>query len=93
MNRLTKYAIAAALAVGGTGTTVAASSAMPIVSITQPAGSALVEHVAWGCGRGWHPNHWGRCVPNRVVVYPGFYVGPRPIHVWHRHHWHHWRRW
>jgi hypothetical protein len=94
MNYLTKYAITAALAVTGTVATVAASSAMPLVSLAQPAAPALVEHVAWGCGPGWHPNPWGRCVPYRVVVYPryrywhgpAFYVG-HPHHHWHR--WHH----
>lgn len=96
MNHLTKYAITAALAVTGTVAAAAASSAMPMVSLAQPAAPALVEHVAWGCGPGWHPNPWGRCVPNRVVVYPGYYYGWHrpayrvwhPHHVWHRrHHW------
>jgi hypothetical protein len=32
--------------------------------------SAPIEHVRFGCGLGWHPNPWGRCVPNgrRVFV-------------------------
>ena len=55
MNRLTKYAIAAALAVTGTVATVAASSATPMVP-PAPVAPALVEHVAWGCGPGWHHN-------------------------------------
>ncbi|TGQ65081.1 MAG: hypothetical protein E5V49_07090 [Mesorhizobium sp.] len=93
MNRLIKYAAAAALAVAGTVATEAASNAMPIVSLAQPGGSALVEHVRWGCGIGWHPNRWGHCVPNRIVVRPhivgpAFYIG-HPHHRWHRWH-HHW---
>ena len=94
MNRLTKYAIAAALAVTGTVATVAASSAMPMAPLA-PAAPALVEHVAWGCGPGWHPNPWGRCVPNHVVVYPRYHYRHGPaFYVWHPHrHWHRWHRW
>jgi hypothetical protein len=92
MNSLKKYATAAALVLGGTFTTVAASSAMPMVQIAPTAG--LVEHVAYGCGPGWHPNPWGRCVPyRRVVVYPRYYYGPS-FYVGHPHrHWHRWHRW
>ena len=91
MNYLTKYAITAALAVTGTAATVAASSAMPLAPLAAP---ALVEHVAWGCGPGWHPNPWGRCVPNRVVVYPGYYWHRPAFYGWHPHrHWHRWHRW
>jgi DNA-binding protein len=25
--------------------------------------SSFVTDVAGGCGRGWHRNRWGRCVP------------------------------
>lgn len=95
MNRLTRYSIAAAFAFGGT-VAAGAASAMPIAPVTAP---AVVEHVAWGCGPGWHPNPWGRCVPYRRVIYPGYYYwgGPRVYigPVWHRpyHRWHHWRRW
>jgi hypothetical protein len=95
MNSLMKYSIAAALAIGGTAAA-SAASAMPIAPVA-PA-PALVEHVAWGCGPGWHPNYWGRCVPNRRVIYPGYYYwgGPR-VYIgpaWHPYHrWHHWPRW
>ncbi|PBB80395.1 hypothetical protein CK218_13540 [Mesorhizobium sp. WSM3879] len=94
MNGLTKYSVAAALAIGGTAAA-SAASAMPIAPVAAP---AIVEHVAWGCGPGWHPNRWGRCVPNRRVIYPGYYywggpsvyIGPawRP---WHGDRY--WRRW
>ena len=91
MNSLMKYSIAAALAIGGTAVA-SAASAMPIAPVAQA--PAMVEQVAWGCGPGWHPNYWGRCVPNRRVVYPGYYYwgGPRVYigPVWHHHHW---RRW
>ena len=54
---------------------------------------------AAGCGPGWHPNAWGRCVRNGVgYVAPGVVVGgPRVVvgvgvgpyswggrHYWHR---------
>ena len=95
MNNLTKYSIAAALAIGGTAAA-SVASAMPIAPVAPT--PALVEHVAWGCDPGWHPNYWGRCVPNRRVIYPGYYYwgGPRVYigPVWHPYHrWHHWRRW
>ncbi|MEI9420363.1 hypothetical protein O7A70_04125 [Mesorhizobium sp. Cs1299R1N1] len=93
MNRLTQYAAAAVLALTGTAATVATSAAMPMVA--QPAAPALIEHVAWGCGPGWHPNPWGRCVPNRVVVYPRYRYWHGPAYYgWHPHrHWHRWNRW
>jgi hypothetical protein len=90
MNHLIKYAAAATLAVSGTVATAATSNAMPIVSVARPAAPALVEHVRWGCGIGWHPNRWGRCVPNRVVVRPYYGHGPA-FYAWHPHH--HWHRW
>ncbi|MBZ9887956.1 hypothetical protein LB559_08395 [Mesorhizobium sp. BR1-1-3] len=92
MSRLKNYAAAAILAVSGTVVTASASSAMPIVSVAQPA--ALVEHVRWGCGIGWHPNRWGRCVPNGVVVVrPRYHYWRGPAYVWHpHHHWRHWHR-
>ncbi|TPN89614.1 hypothetical protein FJ987_08805 [Mesorhizobium sp. CU2] len=93
MNNLTKYSVAAALAIGGT-VAAGAASAMPTAPVTAP---AVVEHVAWGCGPGWHPNYWGRCVPYRRVYYPGYYWGGPSIYIgpaWHPYHrWHHWRRW
>ncbi|MEI9402278.1 GCG_CRPN prefix-to-repeats domain-containing protein [Mesorhizobium argentiipisi] len=95
MDSLPKYSLAAALAIGGTAAA-SAASAMPIAAVAPS--PALIEHVAWGCGPGWHPNYWGRCVPNRRVVYPGYYYwgGPR-VYIgpaWHPYHrWHHWRRW
>jgi hypothetical protein len=49
--------------------------AMPLAGVA-PAAAATVEQVAWGCGPGWHPNPWGRCVPNRRY-WGGPYYGPR----------------
>ncbi|TXN75522.1 hypothetical protein FV228_03625 [Methylobacterium sp. WL18] len=39
-------------------------------------GDALIEHVARGCGPGFHPNPWGRCRPNDRGYGYG-YGGPR----------------
>ncbi|MCX8281678.1 hypothetical protein OSJ77_15905 [Phyllobacterium sp. 0TCS1.6C] len=30
--------------------------------------SQVLEQVGWRCGRGWHVNRWGRCVPNRRIA-------------------------
>ncbi|WP_342361730.1 GCG_CRPN prefix-to-repeats domain-containing protein [Terrarubrum flagellatum] len=70
-----------------------AAQAMPLAPVEQP---AAITQVAWGCGPGWHPNPWGRCVPNRWGPGYGFYrarpfYGPRPWYGprygwgWRRH--------
>ena len=63
------------------------ASAMPLAGdLGGPA--AQVDLVRFGCGPGWHPNRFGRCVPNmrpRVVApYRPMY---RPMHRPHRPHW------
>jgi hypothetical protein len=51
---------------------VASANAAPAVPapVTQASNMVLV---AGGCGWRFHPNRWGRCVPNRYGHY-----GPRP---------------
>jgi hypothetical protein len=74
-----KLLLAAALAAGGLVATAQVSSAMTIAPQASAA-SALVQDVAYGCGPGWHPNPWGRCVPNARVYYyrpPVYYYHPR----------------
>lgn len=70
-------------AAGATLFVAGTASAMPI---TPQAPAPLVQSVAWGCGMGWHPNPWGRCVPNRPA-----YVYNRPVIVypygWYRPGW------
>lgn len=96
-----KLALATVIAAGASMTFAGPSSAMTIVT-TAPAYAVPIETVRWGCGPGWHPNRWGRCVPNRRVYYgwaPPVYVyhygWHRPVYYgWHRHYWHrrhHWR--
>jgi hypothetical protein len=50
-----------------------AANAAPSVPgpVSQP--GSIVVQVAGGCGWGFHPNRWGRCIPNRY----GYYR-PRP---------------
>lgn len=67
--------LAAALATLGFAGFAGSASAMP----TSPfvgAGSALVETVAYGCGRGFVPNRWGRCVPNAARPAPAYRPDP-----------------
>lgn len=58
---------------------VEAASAMPIApydGVSAPA--APIETIAWPCGPGWHPNPWGRCVPNWRRY--GYGYGYRPYY-------------
>jgi hypothetical protein len=47
-------------AVGALGLASTALAAMPATAAPLP----LMKAAYW-CGPGWHPNAWGRCVPNR----------------------------
>lgn len=68
-NLMIALAIAASGLVGGT-----AQAAMPVTSIAVP--DAVVK-VDYPCGRGWHLNRRGACVP-----YARAYRAPPPR--WHR---------
>ncbi|WP_311029867.1 GCG_CRPN prefix-to-repeats domain-containing protein [Mesorhizobium koreense] len=89
-----KYAMAAIVAAGafGAGFVVSAPvSAMPMVTVHSD-GMPLVR-VRDGCGRGWHLNRWGRCVPNRRYHHYRHYGWYQPYYYreWHRPHHRHWR--
>ena len=61
-----------------------AAPAVPSLGVEQD--TAIVQ-VAGRCGRGWHPNRWGRCVPNRYGysrAYPYPYYGDRYYQPWNR---------
>lgn len=94
MRRSLRIASLVGLVIVGTMASIDVSSAMP-ASTALPVIHAQVEQVAWGCGPGWHPNPWGRCVPNG----PGWGWGwHRPWGGgwgWHRWGWHRWgwHRW
>ena len=58
--------IAIVMAAGASliGATVASAAPANGKAIAQAADHAsYVTDVAGGCGRGWHRNAWGRCVP------------------------------
>jgi hypothetical protein len=98
---LRKYAMAAIIAAGALGAGIgmtAQAGAMPMPAVHAD-GAPLVK-IRNGCGRGWHLNRWGRCVPYRRYHSHRHYgwhhrEWRRPHHRhWrhhHRHHRHHWR--
>ncbi|WP_371418927.1 GCG_CRPN prefix-to-repeats domain-containing protein [Labrys sp. KNU-23] len=43
--------------------TISTASALSVTSIRHD-GAGFVQNVRDGCGRGYHPNRWGRCVPS-----------------------------
>ncbi|WP_413988689.1 GCG_CRPN prefix-to-repeats domain-containing protein [Labrys okinawensis] len=61
---LQKTCIAAALALAGAFAVAASASAMPVGPAAADK-SPLLQDVRDGCGRGYRPNDWGRCVPER----------------------------
>ena len=46
-------------------------------------GSGFVQTVRDGCGRGYHPNPWGRCVPSGDVYRsgPAIRFGPGGVRI------------
>ena len=68
--------MAVGLAIAGIAATAQSSTAMPAGRQALVA-SGIARDVAYGCGRGWHPNPWGRCVPNGGYSF-GYSYG------WHR---------
>src|SRR5207248_3790274 len=69
--RVSALLVAGALALGVSAVSANAAPAVPDLGVT--AGSANIVEAAFGCGRGFHPNHWGRCVPNRWSYNPGWH--------------------
>lgn len=80
MNNSIKLAVAAALTVAGSLSTVQTSEAMPLSPLLSPS-APLVQDIGWRCGPGWRANPWGRCVPNRRA---GGYGRPGWHHGWRR---------
>lgn len=65
----------------------AAANAAPSVPAATSQQNIIV--VAGGCGGGFHPNRWGRCVPNRdgydrAYRRGGFYGGGDGMEPWNR---------
>jgi hypothetical protein len=57
----------------GFAASVVSTNAAPVMPTPATLQASNIVQAAGGCGRGFHPNRWGRCVPNRY----GYY-GPRP---------------
>jgi hypothetical protein len=72
----------AAILVGALGMATAAMSANAAPVVPSPANDTNVVQVAGGCGPGFHPTRWGRCVPNRYSYYGHHYWGG-PYRGWH----------
>ena len=81
-----RSAIMTAVAALGLMTMTNAGSAAPVVHSLGVEQDTAIVQVAGGCGRGWHPNRWGRCVPNRYGYYRAYpypYYGDR-YQPWNR---------
>jgi len=76
--------------VGALGLVVAAATANAAPAVPAPVGQYHIVAVAGGCGAGFHPNHWGRCVPNHHYSYYrpyphwGGYYGGDGYEPWNR---------
>jgi hypothetical protein len=63
--------LAALAVVSAFGLTVASASAgaVQIVPMLDDQQASNIIQIAGGCGRGFHPNRWGYCAPNRRYGY------------------------
>jgi hypothetical protein len=75
--KITQVMAAVAVIAGVT----ASAQAMPVAA--PGSDSSQTVRVAGGCGRGWHPNSWGRCVPNGGYGY--HYYGSGSGYGWNRY--------
>ena len=71
--RLAALTLAAGLATAGPAVS---ANATPVLPNLADQGASNIIQVAQGCGRGWHRNWRGFCVPNYYRPY-GYY---RPYH-------------
>jgi hypothetical protein len=62
----------AAFAIVGIGIVAGSASAMTAAPRSR-ADNSLLQTIAGGCGRGFHPNPWGRCVPSHYDDYGSGY--------------------
>jgi len=51
-----------------------AGSAAPVIPALNVKQDTVIVQVAGGCGRGLHPDRWGRCVPNQYGYYRAYSV-------------------
>jgi hypothetical protein len=68
--RIATVAFAGAIALAASSMGASAAPAAPDLGLS--AGSGNIVEAALGCGRGFHPNRWGRCVPNGYSYRPRF---------------------
>ena len=59
----------AALGLAGAIAFALSANAAPIAPVRAHENPSNITKVAGGCGRGFHLNGWGRCVPNRYGHY------------------------
>src|SRR5207248_5342105 len=84
--RETQMRLAKAIAMAGALAVMAGASASAAPLIPNPGREQATNiiQVPGGCGRGAHPNRWGRCVPNRYGYGYGYgYYRPGPYYRWH----------
>jgi hypothetical protein len=62
MKRLASLAVLGTIALGSI---MAPANAAPIIPNSSSQTNPSIVQVWGGCGWGFHPNPWGRCVPNR----------------------------
>ena len=65
--RIATVAFAGAIALAALSMGASAAPAAPDLGMS--AGSGNIVEAAFGCGRGFHPNRWGRCVPHGYGSY------------------------
>ena len=66
----------AALGLAGAIAFALSANAAPIAPVRAHENASNITKVAGGCGRGFHLNGWGRCVPNRYGHYSHPYDRP-----------------
>ncbi|MFO1137075.1 MAG: hypothetical protein U1E30_17995 [Rhodoblastus sp.] len=80
-----KAVFAAVVLAGSAIGAMSQASAMPMAG-NPGASAAQVDFVRLGCGPGWRPNRFGRCVPGARPHYvrPRYVRPYRPMHPPHR---------
>ena len=94
--RIAAVAFAGAVALAASSLGASAAPAAPDLGMS--AGSGNIVEAAFGCGRGFHPNRWGRCVPHGYGGYwsqsrSHYYGGGYPYYGGGYPYRHHYRSW
>jgi hypothetical protein len=67
-------ALTAIAAIGFAGAVLPAQAA-PILAVPAHTQASAVVEISGGCGRAWHRDRWGRCVPRRYGYYRPYRYG------------------